>query len=67
MHSRGPAEQYFCVLEPHRWCLYKVKKVCWYPLIKEGQQRHKNVNCAGTPIYYTTVGFRFPVTIITKL
>ena len=41
MHSRGPMEQYFCVLEPHRGCLDKVKKVCWYPLIKEGQQSHK--------------------------
>ena len=25
-----------------------------YPLIKEGQLSHKNVNCAGTPMFYTT-------------
>ena len=43
MHSRGPTEQYFCVLEPHRGCLHKVKKMRWYPLIKKGQQSHKYV------------------------
>ena len=48
MHSRGPPEQYFYVLEPHRWCLHKVKKVCWYPLIKEGQWSHKIEHCTGT-------------------
>ena len=41
MHSRGPTEQCFCVLEPHHGCLLKVKKVRWYPLIKEGQRSHK--------------------------
>ena len=28
MHSRWPTGQYFCVLEPHRGCLHKVKKMC---------------------------------------
>ena len=41
MHFRGPAEQHFCVWEPHRGCLNKVKKVRWYPLIGEGQRSHK--------------------------
>ena len=41
MHSRGPTEQYFCVLEPHRRCLHKVKRMRWYPLIKKVQQSHK--------------------------
>ena len=41
MHSRRPTEQYFCVLEPHRGCLHKTKKVHWYPLIGEGQRNHK--------------------------
>ena len=41
MLSRGPTEQYFCVMEPHRGCLDKVKKVSWYPLIKKGQQSYK--------------------------
>ena len=41
IHSRGPTEQHFYVWEPHRGCLNKVKKVRWYPLIKEGQQSHK--------------------------
>ena len=27
-------------------------------LIKEGQRSHKNINCAGTPMYYTTYGER---------
>ena len=43
MHSRGPTEQYFCVLEPHRGCLHMVKKVRWYPLIKEAQESNKHV------------------------
>ena len=54
MHSLGPTEQYFCILEPHCGYLHEVKKVCWYPLIKEGQRSYKNRKCAGTPIYYTT-------------
>ena len=41
MHSRGPTEQHFCTLEPHRGCLHKVKKVCSYPLIKRGQRNDK--------------------------
>ena len=41
IHSRGPTEQHFCALEPHRGCLHKVKKVCSYPLIKKGQRNHK--------------------------
>ena len=41
MHSGGLTEQFFCILEPHRGCLHKVKKVRWYPLIKEGQRSHK--------------------------
>ena len=41
IHSRGPKEQFSCVLEPHRGCLHKVKKVSWYPLIKKGQRSHK--------------------------
>ena len=41
MHSRGLMEQFFGVLEPHRGCLHKVKKVRWYPLIKEDKQSHK--------------------------
>ena len=41
MHSRGPTEQHFCALEPHRGCLHKVKKVCSYPLLKRGQRNHK--------------------------
>ena len=41
MHFRGPMEQHFYIWEPHRGCLNKVKKVRWYPLIREGQQSHK--------------------------
>ena len=41
LHSRGPTEQYFYVWEPHCGCLHQVKKVCWYPCIREGQQSHK--------------------------
>ena len=50
MHSGGPTEQYVCVLEPHRGHLHKAKKVRWYPLMKRGQQSHKNENCTGTPM-----------------
>ena len=28
-----------------------------YPLIKEGQLSHNHVNCAGTPISYTTIPY----------
>ena len=41
MHYRRPTKQHFHVLEPHRGCLHKVKKVSWYPLIKKGQWSHK--------------------------
>ena len=41
LHSRGPTDQHLYVLEPHRGCLHNLKKVSWYPLIKEGQQSHK--------------------------
>ena len=54
MHSRGPTEQYFYVWEPHCGCLHKVKKVQWYPLIKEGQRSHNIGKWSRTPIYYTT-------------
>ena len=29
-------------------------KTSWYPLIKEVQLSHKNVNCTGAPMFYTT-------------
>ena len=55
MHSRGPIEQYFCVLEPHHGCLHKVKKMSWYPpLIKEGQRSHNIGKWSRTPMFYTT-------------
>ena len=54
MHSRGPTEQHFYVWEPHRGCLHKVKKVHWYPLIKEGQWSHNIGKWSHTPNYYTT-------------
>ena len=38
---RGPTEQYFCTLEPHRGCLHTVKKVCSYPVIRKDQQSNK--------------------------
>ena len=41
----------------HKKCLTKIPtywKMVSYPLIKEGQLSHKNVNCAGTPMCYTT-------------
>ena len=41
LHSRGSTEQHFYVWEPRCGCLHKVKKVCWYSLIKEGQRSHK--------------------------
>ena len=50
LHSRGPTKQHFYVWEPHCGYLHITRKVHWYPLIKEGQRFHKNVNCAGTPM-----------------
>ena len=41
LYSRGSTEQHFYVWEPRCGCLRKVKKVCWYPFIKEGQRSHK--------------------------
>ena len=37
----------FYIWEPHCGYLHKAKKVHWYPVIKEGQPSHKNVNCTG--------------------
>ena len=54
IHSRGPTEQHFFVWEPDCGCLHKVKKVPWYPLIKEGQRSHNIGKWSRTPIYYTT-------------
>ena len=34
LHSRGPTEQHLYVLEPHRGCLQKLKKVSYYPQLK---------------------------------
>ena len=59
LHSRGPTEQCFYVWEPHRGCQNKVKKVCWCHFIGEGQQSHKIVKCAGTPMFYTTPPINF--------
>ena len=41
MHYRRSIEQHFCVLEPHRGCLHKVKKVRSYELIGEDQGSNK--------------------------
>ena len=38
MHSRGPTEQYYCVLEPHRGCLHKVKKMAGTPSLKRANK-----------------------------
>ena len=34
MHSLGPTEQYFCILEPHCGYLHKVKKCAGTPSLK---------------------------------
>ena len=38
---------------PHKNTTYW--KMVSYPFIKEGQLSHKNVNCAGTSMFYTTI------------
>ena len=70
--SRSPSEvPYHCHMlgkqyKPppprHKKYLTKVPtywKMVSYPLIKEGQLSHKNVNCAGTPMFYTALVLLF--------
>ena len=54
MRSRGSTEQHFYVWEHYCGYLHKLKKVSWYPLIKEGQLSHNIGKCLGTPMFYTT-------------
>ena len=54
---KTPCHKKYLTKIPSYW------KMASYPLIKEGQLSHKNINCAGTPMFYTTGINQLPISL----